>query len=68
MSNIRYIKTNQRAELRFPDLTLHFNSVSEALDRWRMLAAEEKEHVVLGCEAGDVYQPPEIALLRTRAV
>ena len=40
----------------------------EALIRWRMLAAEEKEHVVLACEAGDVYQPPEIALLRTRAV
>jgi hypothetical protein len=62
----KYIKPEQRAELRFPKVTLHFNSVSDAIDRWRMLPAEEKAHAVLACESGDVYQPPQIPSLVMR--
>jgi hypothetical protein len=63
---VSYVKPDQRAELRFPKVTLHFDSVTDAIHRWRMLPADDKAHAVLACESGDVYQPPEMPSLTLR--
>jgi hypothetical protein len=58
-----HVDRNQRASLRLPTVTAHFETVREALDLCQHLRREHREQAVLALESGRVYQPFEIELL-----
>jgi hypothetical protein len=66
MVDKRSLDFKQLAALRFPDSTQHFASVREAIAHWHGLEKEKRDHAVLVCEAGDIYQPPEIPHLEAK--
>lgn len=66
MTDPIYVESNQSASLRLPNSTVAFLTVREALEHWRNLPLNDREHAVLVLENHDAYQPPEIPLVQLR--
>lgn len=58
------IDGRQRASIRLPKETFHFETVEDAIKHWCALPPEEREHAVLILQSGQVFQPAEIELLK----
>lgn len=59
-----YVDRKRAASLRMPTETLQFLTSEAAVNHWRKLPANEQAHAALALATGEVYQPPEIELIR----